>query len=126
MKLHLSNQAEIYIIQRYQEGKIDINDMAYTESLIVTPSQLFEDWRPERFDDFDVQDFERLAEIQPEVVILGTGTFQKFPSPQLLAPLIAATIGVEVMDTPAACRTYNILAAEQRNVAAALLIPMRS
>lgn len=63
-----------------------------------------------------------ILEMQPEVVLIGTGHSLRFPEPHLLAPVIRQGLGYEVMDTQAACRTYNILANESRNVVAALLI----
>jgi uncharacterized protein len=79
------------------------------------------DWNVERFDALNVTHFEKLCALRPEVVLLGTGQKNRFPSPDLLVPLINEGIGVEVMDMQAACRTYMILMVEGRKVAAALL-----
>ena len=74
------------------------------------------------FDALEESDFSRIAALGCEVLLFGTARLQRFPHPSLLQPLMLARIGVEVMDTAAACRTYNILMAEGRKVAAALLL----
>ena len=80
------------------------------------------DWAPARFDALALEHFALLAALEVEVVLLGTGARQRFPAPGLTEPLRAARVGLEVMDVAAACRTYNILLAEERRVAAALLL----
>ncbi|MDO9358812.1 MAG: Mth938-like domain-containing protein [Polaromonas sp.] len=80
------------------------------------------DWNCTRFEDLTEQHFSQLAETRPEMVIFGSGSRLRFPPPAFLRSLMAARIGVETMDTVAACRTYNILAGEGRNVLAALLM----
>ena len=80
------------------------------------------DWLCSRFEDLTAGHFERLADTRPELVIFGSGSRLRFPPPAFLRSLMAARIGLETMDTLAACRTYNILAGEGRNVVAALLI----
>ena len=78
-------------------------------------------WSASAFSELKKEDFENLKSLGAEIVLLGTGPQQRFPHPSLTAPLAQAGIGVEVMDLKAACRTYNILVAEERKVAAALL-----
>lgn len=80
------------------------------------------DWNCTRFEDLTEAHFSQLAETRPEMVIFGSGSRLRFPPPAFLRSLMAARIGVETMDTVAACRTYNILAGEGRNVLAALLM----
>ena len=80
-----------------------------------------EDWPVTRFADLRAEDFAFLRDLQAEIVLLGTGPRQRFPHPRLTAALANAGVGLEVMDVQAACRTYNILVAEERKVAAALL-----
>ncbi len=80
------------------------------------------DWACSRFEDLTEEHFSRLLESRPELVIFGSGTRLRFPPPAFLRSLMAARIGVETMDTIAACRTYNILAGEGRKVLAALLM----
>lgn len=91
-------------------------------SLIITPETLISNWAPQRFEDLRQSHFEALAALRAEVVILGSGSRLQWPDPQLLDPLYQRSIGFEVMDTGAACRTYNILMYEGRRVAAALLM----
>lgn len=86
------------------------------------PNRIDETWGPATFAELDQDTLARLAELACDVLLLGTGSRQRFPSPLLLRPLIEAGRNLEVMDTPAACRTYNILVAEGRTVAAALII----
>ena len=86
------------------------------------PDRLITDWTPVNTDDLTADHFEELIEFEPEVVILGTGEHLHFPHPSVTAELLTQGIGVEVMDTSAACRTYNVLLSEGRQVVAALLL----
>ena len=122
MKIQLETGAGSYLIRAYAPGEIKINDKVYASSLVLTPEEIFTDWAPRTFDDLAAGHFEAIAARKPEVVVLGTGARLRFPAPACLAPLSRAGIGVEVMDTAAACRTYNILAADGRRVVAALLM----
>ena len=99
-----------------------VNQVRYERSLIVLPDQIVEDWPAHSFEQLAAEHFEHLCSLQPEIVLLGTGATLRFPHPSLTGILINQKIGIEVMDTSAACRTYNILTAEGRRVAAALLI----
>lgn len=121
MKIHLETGAGQNLIHAYAPGSVTINNMAYSRSLIVTPAQAW-DWPPAGFDDLLAAHFEMIAGMPVEVVILGTGAKLRFPHPRLTRPLVEAKIGLEVMDTGAACRTYNILMGDGRRVAAALLM----
>lgn len=114
-----------YQIRSYSPGSVTINDKTndkiYTKSILVSMSAVML-WKPQTFAQLKAKDFQIIADQTPEVVILGTGERQQFPDPSILAPLINKNIGVEVMDTSAACRTFNVVAAEGRNVVAALLL----
>ncbi len=121
MKLHLSNISGINAFTGYGEGYVMVNRMRYERSLVLLPEQIISDWRPTGFDALGAADFAQLAELAPEIVLLGTGSRLRFPRPELTRALHEARIGLEVMDLQAACRTFNILAAEDRKVAAALL-----
>ncbi|MFH1044210.1 MAG: Mth938-like domain-containing protein [Pseudomonadota bacterium] len=121
MKLHLADISGINVFTGYGEGYVMVNKQRHVRNLVVLRDRLVTDWRPAGFDDLDVGDFVQLAELEPEIVLLGTGQRLRFPRPELTRALIEARIGLEVMDIQAACRTYNILAAEERKVAAALL-----
>jgi uncharacterized protein len=120
MKLHQQLSKSTYQIQRVNSHSVTINEKVYTHSLIIMPEYL-SDWGVEKFAALDVTHFQQLCALHPKVVLLGTGAKISFPAPKLLAPLIDEGIGIEVMDTNAACRTYTILMAEGRQVAAALL-----
>ncbi len=121
MKLHLNRADDINLVQIVTAQRLVINHVVYTSSLIVMPQTVISDWQPTQFADLSTDDFIPLAELKPEVVLLGTGERLQFPTPQVTLPLTRHSVGLEVMDTPAACRTYNILASEGRKVAAALL-----
>ncbi len=121
MKLHLDKSDQYNTIARYDARHVMIGPNRYEGSVIVTPQRIETDWHAGDFAALDEAAFARLADLGCEIVILGTGQRQRFPHPRLLRPLIAAGIGIEAMDLGSACRTYNILVAEHRNVAAALL-----
>jgi uncharacterized protein len=93
-----------------------------TESLILTGRQVITEWEPNQLTELTAAHLEMVLSLEPELVLLGTGARQQFPAMDILATLQRAQIGVEVMDTAAACRTFNILVAEGRHVAAALLM----
>ena len=126
MHIQLETGGQANLIRTYAPGHIDVNQETYTRSLIVLPGQVIPDWPPQAFADLTAAHFETLAAFAPEIVVLGTGQRQQFPRAEILAPLIKAGIGWEVMDSGAACRTYNILMSEGRNVAAALLMIERA
>jgi len=121
LKLHLTNISGTNLFTGYGAGYVMVNQQRHEQSLIVLPERLVTDWRPAGFDALEAGDFAQLAELKPEIVLLGTGERLRFPRPELTRALIEARIGLEVMDIQAACRTYNFLAAEERKVAAALL-----
>ena len=121
MKLHLSNPSGIHTFTGYGEGYVMVDRQRHERNVVVMPDRILTDWGPEAFEQLAAADFDRLVELAPEIVLLGTGARLRFPRPELARRLHAARIGMEVMDIPAACRTYNILAAEERKVAAALL-----
>ena len=121
MKLHLSHSANTNLISGYGSDHILVNGVRHEISLIVLPDEVITGWA-NTLDLLATQHFDTLALRAPEIILLGSGRKLRFPSPALFAGLIRAGIGVEVMDTPAACRTYNILAAEGRRVAAALIL----
>ena len=122
LKLHLSKPAEKNIFSGYGPGYVVVNNKRYEKSLITMPDNIIEDWQALTAEQLTEDHFELLIPYEPEIILLGTGTTLRFPSPLVTKNLLKLKIGVEVMDTNAACRTYNILMAEGRNVAAALLI----
>jgi uncharacterized protein len=109
-------------IHRHDAGRIVIGPSAYTHSLIVPWIGEVVDWQVRSFDDLQAGHFERLGSLLPELVIFGSGARLRFPPPALLRALIERRIGVETMDTAAACRTYNVLVSERRSVVAGLIL----
>lgn len=120
MKLHEAKSAGQNLFTGYGEGYVLINQERHDGNLVVTPNEV-QAWPVQSFEALEAAHFELLAAFKPEVVLFGSGTRIRFPHPRLTAALTNAGIGVEVMDTQAACRTFNILMAEDRKVLAVLL-----
>jgi uncharacterized protein len=120
VKLHASGATGVNMITGYGEGYVTVNSERRTSSVVVLPDRV-EPWGAKSFEALSAEDFTFLKNLNAEIVLLGTGARQRFPHPRLTAALAQAGIGLEVMDLQAACRTYNILVAEERKVAAALL-----
>ena len=121
MKLHLAGPSARNTITGYGDGYVIVNDARHEENLIVLPDRMLA-WSAAGFESLAADHFVELARLDLEVVLLGTGAALRFPPPHVTRALVEAGIGLEVMDVRAACRTYNILAAEARRVAAALLL----
>jgi uncharacterized protein len=121
MKLHAQRDSALNTVTAYGPGWVEVNAKRYDHALLVQPESPVVAWAPARFEDLTAEHFDAIAAHAPEVVLLGTGASQRFPHPRLTAALAARHVGVEAMDTGAACRTYNILMAEGRKVLAALL-----
>lgn len=98
-----------------------VNGVRYGQSIVVLPGEVRSDWAASKFDELTEAHFAYFLALKPDVLLLGTGAMQRFPHPGLYRALTEAGIGVECMTTPAACRTYNILVAEDRKVIAAIL-----
>ena len=122
MKLHADTPTALNTVTAYGPGYIEINKLRFTHPVIVAPERPVESWSIAGFDALGESDFERLRDLQPEILLLGTGARQRFPHPRLTRPLLEARIGLEAMDSHAACRTYNILMAEGRKVVAAIFL----
>jgi len=122
MKLHLTSAPDNQLIIGYGESWVEINQVRFSASLVVMPDAIINDWKISDFDHLTAEHFAKLAELNPVVVLLGTGKTQRFIHPRLSRALTEAGIGVECMDTAAACRTYNFLMAESRRVAAILIL----
>ena len=121
MKLHANRDTALNTVTAYGAGWLEINARRYEHAVLVMPEAPVQAWPATRFEELTVAHFDAILASDPEVVLLGTGARQRFPHPRLAAALTARRIGVEAMDTGAACRTYNILMAEGRKVLAALL-----
>ncbi|HKR40712.1 MAG TPA: Mth938-like domain-containing protein [Paraburkholderia sp.] len=122
MKLHQDSSAALNTVTGYGADYVEVNLERHTGSIIVMPEAPVTPWPVQSFDALTPELFEMLLPLKPEVVVFGSGERLRFPHPRLTAALAAKRIGVEAMDFKAACRTYNILMAEGRRVAAALLI----
>ncbi|HWI80082.1 MAG TPA: Mth938-like domain-containing protein [Ramlibacter sp.] len=121
MKLQ-PDHSDVQSISGYGPGWVGVNGEKITASVIISSRGERIAWPAERFEDLAAGHFAQLAAIEAEIVIFGSGSRIRFPQAAWLQPLIARRIGVETMDTAAACRTYNILAQEGRDVAVALLL----
>ena len=121
MKLHIPNTAGLNLFTAYGADFIAVNQEKYSTNLILLPESIIPEWTTATVDSLTEADMQRLLELGTEIILLGTGNRLRFPPSVLLRPFAAAGIGLDVMDLQAACRTYNILAAEGRKVAAALL-----
>lgn len=122
MKLHSTQTQQYQTVTAYDASGVEINAIHFSYSLIVFPEIKPMPWEVQSFEALSVADFEIIDKQKPDVVILGTGDKQRFVHPRLVAPLMRRHVGVECMDNQAACRTYNILMAEGRKVALALIM----
>jgi uncharacterized protein len=116
------DRSDVQSISGYGPGWVGVNGEKITASVIISSRGDRLPWPAQRFEDLGAEHFAQLAQVQAEVVIFGSGSRIRFPKAAWLQPLIARRTGVETMDTAAACRTYNILAQEGRDVAVALLL----
>jgi uncharacterized protein len=121
MKLHSTPTQQYQTVTAYDDKGVEINLVRFEHSLIVMPEKTPAAWPVASFDALGTEDFAAIAALTPDVVILGTGARQRFVHPRLVAALSSRHVGVECMDNQAACRTYNILMAEGRRVALALV-----
>jgi uncharacterized protein len=122
MHIQLETGGNANLIRTYGPGQIVVNDQQYRTSLIVLPERIVTDWPPQSFQELAPEHMQALATLDREIILIGTGRRLRFPSAELLAPMAQAGIGWEIMDTGAACRTYNVLVNEGRKVVAALLM----
>jgi len=122
MKFQLDEQLGGNAISQHDGQCVWVNSLPYTSSVLVPWRGEVSLWGVKSFEAFTQEHFERILALKPELVILGTGAKLRFPPPGLYRGLINAGVGMETMDLGAACRTYNVLAAEGRAVLAALLI----
>ena len=120
MKLQ-PDQFNVPFISAYEPGWIEVNGHKYTGSLVISSESGCSTWSVGQFEALNAEYFHELMQFKPELIVFGSGHTLRFPKPIWLAGLMQRGIGVETMDTPAACRTYNILASEGRRVLAALL-----
>jgi uncharacterized protein len=111
-----------YLVEAYESGCIRVGSTEFRQNLLLMPDKVLDIWELQSLQDLSAADVARLADHAPDIILIGSGEQQLFPHPSLFAPLMQAGIGYEVMPTHAACRTYNILLAEDRRVLAALIV----
>lgn len=122
MKIAQERNAGKNAFTGYGEGYVEVNGSRIPASVVVSADRMITDWPARSVESLTADHLAAIVEMRPEIVLLGTGAVFSFPEPRKLAPLHEARIGVEVMDTAAACRTYNILLGEGRSVVAALIV----
>lgn len=120
--LNLDDNQSTYQIRSYQPGQIKVNDTIFTQSIIISPQKLIEHWSPQDISELTADAFDIIATLKPNVLLIGTGSAMALIPLSIYGELLNQGIGVEVMNTGAACRTYNALSSENRNVVAALLL----
>ena len=113
---------DVNLIRACSAREITVREHVIRTSVILSPADIVFDWPPRRAADLTAEQLQAVLALQPEVMLIGTGDRQHFPDPQVLAAVYRAGVGVEIMDTQAACRTYNVLVQDGRRVAAALII----
>jgi len=122
VKLQSDPHSVANTITGYGDGYIEINKIPYSHAVLLSSDGDILEWAVKSFDGLSPADFTQMASLKPELIIIGTGKRQRFPRPELLKTLIEAKIGFEIMDSQAACRTYNILVGEGRQVLLALIV----
>jgi uncharacterized protein len=122
MRFAQDSTSGVNVIRAYGNGEIRVNENVYRGALILSATTVIVDANMQNLDDLIGLGLARTLALEPEVVLLGTGARQIFPAASFSAQFLRAGIGFEVMDTSAACRTFNVLVGEQRRVAAMLLV----
>ncbi|OGA19857.1 MAG: hypothetical protein A3G25_18235 [Betaproteobacteria bacterium RIFCSPLOWO2_12_FULL_63_13] len=122
MKLHLTEATGKNAVTGYGDGYVLVNQERHERTLVVLPDRLVTDWPASSFEALTAAHVAALLPLGAEIILLGTGKQLRFPRAEIMAPLIRARVGYEIMDVQAACRTFNVLVSEERKVAAALLL----
>ena len=122
MKFAQDSQDEGYVITAYDNGSISINGKVFSQSLIVSTTKLQDNWGIETIELLQANHIEQVLSLNPELIIIGTSSKLVFPALEIYSGIIQRGIGVDFMDTGAACRTYNILMSEGRDVVAGLIL----
>lgn len=122
MKLHRTEAIGKNAVTGYGDGYVLVNHERHERTFVVLPDRLVTDWPASSFEALTADHMAALLPLGAEIILLGTGTQLRFPTAEIMAPLIRAKIGYEIMDIKAACRTFNILVSEERRVGAALLL----
>ena len=122
MTFTLESSSRVNLVRAYSRAELRIGEELVHSSCIVSADRLITDWPPARFDALRPEHLQAIFDLEPEVVLLGTGERQQFPPADIRAAFAARRVGLEVMDLGAACRTYNILVQEERRAVAALFL----
>ncbi len=122
MKFAEDHNDSNYQITGYESDGVEINGVIHKQSFILSPMSLINDWQPQELSALNVEHLDAFYGMNPEVIILGTGIKQIFPDRDILKYFVQKRIGYEIMDTQAACRTFNIIMAEGRTVVAGMFI----
>ncbi|WP_114637192.1 Mth938-like domain-containing protein [Polynucleobacter necessarius] len=122
MKLQSDLHSGANTITGYGDGYVEINKAPYAHAVLLSSDGAISEWPVQAFDDLEPNHFAQMVDLKPELILIGTGSRQRFPKPELLKALIEAKIGFEIMDSQAACRTYSILVGEGRQALLALIV----
>jgi len=122
LKLQSDPHSGANTITGYGDGYVAINQTQYAHAVLFSSDGAISEWPVQSFEGLDASHFAQMVDLKPELILIGTGNKQRFPKPELLKSLILAKIGFEIMDSQAACRTYNILVGEGRQVLLALIV----
>lgn len=122
MKLQSDPHSGVNTITGYGDGYVEINQTPYAHAVLLSSDGAITEWPVQSFESLEADHFAQMVALGPELILIGTGSKQHFPKPELLRALILAKIGFEIMDSQAACRTYNILVGEGRRVVLALIV----
>ncbi len=122
MQFNLDSNVGKYQINSFQPGQVVINKQTYINSIIIAPEKIITNWQPQNYAEISEYDLKSILDLSPQIVIIGTGEQQHFLEQELLLPFLKQGIGIEIMNTDAACRTYNVLMSEGRNIVAGLLL----
>ena len=122
MKLQSDPHSGANTITGYGDGYVEINQTPYAHAVLLSSDGAISEWPVQSFERLEASHFTQMVDLNPELILIGTGSKQRFPKPELLKSLILAKIGFEIMDSQAACRTYNILVGEGRQVLLALIV----
>jgi uncharacterized protein len=122
LKLQSDPHSGANTITGYGDGYVEINKIPYAHAVLLGSDGAISNWSAQTFDSLEASHFSQMVDLKPELVLIGTGSRQRFPKPELLKALVQAKIGFEIMNSQAACRTYNILVGEGRQVLLALIV----
>jgi uncharacterized protein len=122
MRLTDDSSGGAFLVHSYAPGEVRVGDTVLHRSCLISAERLIDNWRPQSLDELREEDLDAVFALQPEIVVLGSGARQRFPDTRLLAAILSRGIGCEVMDSGAACRTYNVLVSESRRAVAALFL----